>query len=195
MIPRHLLVAAIVLCLALLGMVFYGLHLKREAEQLKPEAPAAKLITPPVAGSTEHIPLYVPDDARGLLLRRDVVTPLTAEPGQRAAEVLRALFAACQEKSSTHPLAPGADVKSVFVINGNTAVIDVNAEFADRHQSGILVEELTLAAMARTLAENIPGITRLRILVEGKQRDTLAGHADLTSFYVLGSNDWAIAER
>jgi len=195
MIARHFIIATIVLCLALLGMVYYGLHLKHEAEQLKPEATASKLITPPVGGNTEHIPIYMPDDARGILHRRDVATPLSTEPDQRAAEVLRALFSAWQDKSSTHPLAAGADVNSVYLVNGNTAVIDLNAEFADRHQSGILVEELTLAAMARTLAENIPGTTRIRILIDGKQRDTLAGHADLTSFYVLGSNDWAIAER
>ncbi|HXZ79988.1 MAG TPA: GerMN domain-containing protein [Terriglobales bacterium] len=195
MIPRHFLIATMVLCLALLGMVYYGLHLKHEAEQLKPEEPTAKPMTPPVGGKPEQISIYVPDDARGILHRRDAATPLSAEADQRAAQVLRALFAAWQDKSSTHPLASGADVNSVYLVNGNTAVIDLNAEFADRHQSGILVEELTLAAMARTLAENIPGTTRIRILIDGKQRDTLAGHADLTGFYVLGSNDWAIAEH
>jgi hypothetical protein len=34
-----------------------------------------------------------------------------------------------------------------------------------------------------TLSANIPGITRAKILVDGKERDTLSGHLDLTNFY------------
>ena len=35
-------------------------------------------------------------------------------------------------------------------------------------------------SLVETLARNVPGILRVSILVEGKTRDTLAGHADLT---------------
>jgi hypothetical protein len=37
--------------------------------------------------------------------------------------------------------------------------------------------------MIETLAANIPGLARVKILVDGKERDTLAGHADLSGFY------------
>jgi hypothetical protein len=33
------------------------------------------------------------------------------------------------------------------------------------------------------LSVNLHGITRVKFLVDGKQRDTLAGHADLSDFY------------
>ena len=46
-----------------------------------------------------------------------------------------------------------------------------------------MVEELTLASMAQTLAANLPGITRVKLLVDGKERETLAGHVDLMGFY------------
>jgi hypothetical protein len=29
----------------------------------------------------------------------------------------------------------------------------------------------------------MPGLTRVKILVDGKEQQTLAGHADLTGFY------------
>jgi hypothetical protein len=38
-----------------------------------------------------------------------------------------------------------------------------------------------------TLAQNLPGIQRVKILVNGKERDTLAGHADLSIFYDVSS--------
>jgi len=59
-------------------------------------------------------------------------------------------------------------------------VIDLNAAFADQHRSGILSEQLTVNSLVETLARNVPGIERVTILVEGKPRDTLAGHADLS---------------
>ena len=63
------------------------------------------------------------------------------------------------------------------------AVIDLNAAFADGHRSGVLVEDLTVASLIHTISANIPGVLRVKILVDGKERETLAGHADLTDFY------------
>jgi len=46
-----------------------------------------------------------------------------------------------------------------------------------------LVEELTVGSLVETLSANLPGITRVKFLVDGKERDTLAGHADLSDVY------------
>ena len=69
-------------------------------------------------------------------------------------------------------------------MGSDTAVVDTNAAFADAHPSGVLAEELTIASMVNTLNANDPQITRVKILVDGKERDTLAGHADLRRFYL-----------
>jgi len=37
--------------------------------------------------------------------------------------------------------------------------------------------------MIHTISANTPGILKVKILVDGKERDTLAGHADLSDFY------------
>jgi len=75
----------------------------------------------------------------------------------------------------------------VYLVGPGLAVVDLNAAFADGHRSGVLVEELTIVSLAQTLSANIPGITQMRILVDGKSRDTLAGHADLSSTYDVAS--------
>jgi spore germination protein GerM len=80
-------------------------------------------------------------------------------------------------------LGVGADIRDVYIVDPGLAVIDLNSAFVDGHRSGVLVEELTLASLVQTLAGNIPGINRVRILVEGKQRTTLAGHVDLSNAY------------
>jgi len=74
-------------------------------------------------------------------------------------------------------------VRDVYLVDPGLAVMDLNAAFADGHRSGVLVEELTVASLVQTLSANIPGILRVRILVDGKPRETLAGHTDLSCFY------------
>jgi hypothetical protein len=182
MISRSLQIAVAVLLVAVFALGFYALRLKRAAEQPQQTADT-RPITPPVAGPTTQVTLFVATDADGALHPRAVAIALPEAPALRAREVLRALLAQYAAKASPHPVAPGADVKDVFLVNGTLAVVDTTAAFADAHRSGILVEELTLASMARTLAENVPGVTRMKVLVEGKERDTLAGHAAINDAY------------
>jgi hypothetical protein len=48
--------------------------------------------------------------------------------------------------------------------------------------------------LIQTLAANIPGILRVKILVDGKDRETLAGHADLSDFYDAGAVSQLVAQ-
>ena len=97
--------------------------------------------------------------------------------------MLRALLRIYQQPGSAHPLAAAADIRSIYLVDPGAAVIDLNAPFADQHRSGILSEQLTINSLVETLAINVPGIQRVNILVEGKKRETLAGHADLTDTF------------
>jgi hypothetical protein len=65
----------------------------------------------------------------------------------------------------------------------------MNGAFADSHRSGVLVEELTVASLIHTITANTPNILRVKILIDGKERDTLAGHADLSCFYEVAAVD------
>ena len=71
----------------------------------------------------------------------------------------------------------------MFLVDPGLVVIDVNSAFVEGQISGVLPEELTIASLVQTLATNMPGLTRVKILVDGKEQETLAGHADLTGFY------------
>ncbi|MGC1961480.1 MAG: GerMN domain-containing protein, partial [Candidatus Sulfotelmatobacter sp.] len=140
-------------------------------------------VGPPVAGATEQVTLFVAYDDTGVLLAQSAHIPLPSVRQQRAEELLRSLLALYLDKASPHPLPPGSDIRSVYLVDPGLAVIDINAAFADGHRSGVLSEELTVASLIETLSANLPGILRVKILVEGKQRDTLAGHADLSGFF------------
>jgi Sporulation and spore germination len=187
MIPRHLLIAVGVMLVAVLMMSIYVWQVRRHVAEMQSATADTWPVAPPVAGPTEPVTLYVAYDDAGVLRARTARIPLPAGRQQRAQELLRALLNIYLDPSTPHHLASGAELRDVYLVDPGLAIMDVNAAFADGHRSGILVEELTLASLIQSLTANVPGITRVRILVDGKPRETLAGHADLADFYDVAS--------
>jgi hypothetical protein len=142
-----------------------------------------------VTGPTEKVVLYVAQDEDGTLRAQPAQIPMPSGRQQRAEELARALISLYLEKNSPHVIGAGSEVRSVFLVDPGVAVIDMNGAFADSHRSGVLVEELTVASLIHTITVNTPNILRVKILIDGKERDTLAGHADLSSFYEVAAVD------
>jgi hypothetical protein len=183
MIPRHLIIGVAVLLMIALGMGLYGWRMRSRVDRAALSDANSQPVAPPVSGATEQVALYVAYDDAGVLRPKPVRIPLPAGRQERASELLRVLLNVYLDKVSPHPLGAGSEIRDVYLVDPGLAVIDLNAAFADNHRSGVLVEELSVVSLVQTLSANIPGITRVKILVDGKERDTLAGHADLSNFY------------
>jgi spore germination protein GerM len=189
MIPRPLQIAVAVLLAAALGLSIYAWHM-RKTVAASPAAPVdTRPLAPPVTGPTEKVVLYVAQDDDGTLRAQPAQIPMPSGRQQRAEELARALISLYLEKNSPHVIGAGTEVRSVFLVDPGVAVIDMNGAFADSHRSGVLVEELTVASLIHTITANTPNILRVKILIDGKQRETLAGHADLSSFYEVAAVD------
>jgi hypothetical protein len=187
MIPRHLYIGVSVLLAAALGMSIYVWHMRGRAAAEPVIATDTRPVVPPAAGPTEEVTLFVAYDDPGILHAQTAHIPLPSVRQQRAEEVLRSLLALYLGKPSPHPLPPGADIRGVYLVDPGLAVIDLNAAFADGHRSGVLAEELTVASLIQTLSANVPGIVKVKILVEGVSRETLAGHADLSEIFEVSA--------
>ena len=187
MTRRILLMFAVLLVIAL-GLTFYALQLKRKVardEQLAAQQQLA--IAPPANGPSTPVPLYVASDDSGTLRKIEMSVVLPAERTERARAILRALLGQYLQSPTPHSIGAGADIRDVYLLRDHTAVVDTNSAFADAHPSGVLAEELTVASIVVTLNANDPQIERVKIMVNGQERETLAGHADLHRFY-LASN-------
>jgi len=183
MIPRHLLIAMSVLLVAALGLSVYAWHMRKSVASTPLTSVDTRPLAPPPTGPMERVVLFVAHDEDGTLRPESSQIPMPSGRQQRSEELLRALLSLYLDKSSPHVLGAGSEIRSVFLVDPGVAVIDVNGAFADSHRSGVLVEELTVASLIHTISANTPGLLKVKILVDGKQRDTLAGHADLTDFY------------
>jgi spore germination protein GerM len=189
MIPRHLQIAMAVLLAAALGLSIYAWHVRKTVAST-PVAPVdTRPLAPPVTGPTEKVVLYVAQDEDGTLRAQQAQIAMPSGRQQRAEELARALISLYLEKNSPHVIGAGTEVRSVFLVDPGVAVIDMNGAFADSHRSGVLVEELTVASLIHTITANTPNILRVKILIDGKERETLAGHADLSSFYEVAAVD------
>ena len=182
MIPRSLIITVALMLVIVIAMGTYLRRMRRQESTLHSVADLQP-VSPPPSGPTETVTLYIADDAAGTLHAQSAQIPLPGGRQQRAEELLRALLRIYQEPGAAHPLAPAADIRSIYLVAPGAAVIDLNTAFADQHRSGILDEQLTVNSLVETLAANVPGVNRVRILVEGNPRETLAGHADLTDFF------------
>ena len=73
---------------------------------------------------------------------------------------------------------PGTTLKGFYLSPEGVAFVDLSAQ-AGRAQPGSLDEIFTVYSSVNTLSENLPAITAVQLLVEGRQVDTLAGHVDV----------------
>lgn len=183
MIPRHFQITIALLLLAIFVSGIIIIRMTHKEEALRQQAVEAAPVAPIVGGKQERIQLLLAYDEDQALRWRPADVFLPADRNLRARETLRSVLAQYLQVPSPHPLGKGADVKDVYFISDDTMIVDTTAQFADGHPSGVLLEELTLASLIETLTANVPGITRVKFLVDGKERETLAGHADLMSFY------------
>jgi hypothetical protein len=185
-IPRHFQIMISLLLVAILMVGIYIIQLRRGEQQISQQnavAPAG----PQSGGVFESIHILVAYDDDQALRWRDAQAFMPEDRSQRAKAVLRAVLEQYLQKPSPHPVGKDAAIKDVYLIGNDTLLVDTSAAFADQHPSGILLEEMTLASLIETLSANVPGITRVKFLVEGKERETLAGHADLMSFYQVSA--------
>lgn len=180
MISRKLQIIIGVLVVAILAMGFYLVHLKRKAEAIA--TPVTQALTAPVNGPAEQLTLYVADDENNALHATEITSALPNDPGERGRLALHTLISRYLQKDSTHPLSQGADVEEVYLLDPASAVVNLNAVFANSHRSGIEVEQLSIFSLVLTLKAQLPQLTRVRFLVDGKPRDTLAGHIDLSNW-------------
>lgn len=177
-----------------LGMGLYVSNMRGHVDRNEAAATSTQPVGPPPSGPTEEATLYVADDNASELQAQATRIPLPSGRQERAEELLRALLGIYMSKSSPHVLGPGSEVRNVYLVDPGLAVVDLNAAFADGHRSGVLVEQLTVASLLGTLSTNIPGITRIKVLVDGKERETLAGHLDLSGFFEEGEVSQMTAE-
>ncbi|MGE3957299.1 MAG: GerMN domain-containing protein [Vicinamibacterales bacterium] len=73
----------------------------------------------------------------------------------------------------------GTTLRAVFVTPDGSAYVDLSADVATAHPGGSINELLTIYTIVQALTVNLPAVTAVQVLVDGREMDTLAGHVDI----------------
>jgi spore germination protein GerM len=104
--------------------------------------------------------------------------PYAASPAEQARRIVeRQLAAAPVGQVSVVPA--GTTLRALFLTSRGEAYVDVSREIVTGHSGGSLHEFLTVYAIVNAITINMPDITAVQLLVDGREVDTLVGHLDL----------------
>ena len=73
----------------------------------------------------------------------------------------------------------GTKLRTIFFTKAGDVYVDLTADVQTNHPGGTTNETLTVYALVSALTSNLPAVTGVQILIEGREVDTLAGHLDL----------------
>ncbi len=173
-------VAGILLIWLLVSMIGGG-----DSESTEPQSASAADTANPAATSTTVDPsrkiaaqiFYVADHGRGLVgLEREV--PFAANAADQAREIVRTQIAA-PESPLVSAIPSGTALRALFLTPRGEAYVDLSSEVSTGHPGGSIAELLTVYAIVHALTANLPAVTSVQILVDGREVDTLAGHVNL----------------
>ena len=179
--PRRAVVVAALALLAIAGgwVLFVALPRWYGPSSSRPEgdAPAA---SGGVAAAERKITAtlyYISPDGMSLVgAQREV--PFGDPIVEQARRILEAQLAEAPAPLAS-AIPQGTTLRAVFVSDRGDAFVDLTGEVTARHRGGSLDELFTIYTIVNALTVNLPAISRVQILVDGKEVDTLAGHVDL----------------
>jgi spore germination protein GerM len=120
---------------------------------------------------------YVSDDGMRLVgVEQDVA--YAEQPVDQAREILMAQIAPVAAPLVS-AVPTGTVLRALFLTENGQAYVDLSRDVATAHPGGSLNELLTIYTIVHALTFNLPAVTSVQLLVDGKEVDTLAGHVDL----------------
>ncbi len=170
---------AVLWALVVLLLLGFGLKLLKDfvlAPEQTTSFPSSR--TPP---RTEKrvIKLYFADEDADALVSEKRSVKLGAGASADATTIVSELMRGPQS-AGLFPTIP-ADTKLLDAYKlGDTLVLDFTRELQSNHPGGSTGELLTVYSIVNTMTENMYGIKRVQILLEGEEIETLTGHMDLT---------------
>jgi spore germination protein GerM len=127
---------------------------------------------------TKLVHLYFSDKDNPFLMAENRVLKGPPEPEFFARSIIEALIRGPQQ-GLARTLPATTAIRAIFVTHQGTCFVDLSSAVAENHPGGIQSELLTIYSIVNSLVLNVPQIKAVKILINGTEAMTLAGHIDL----------------
>ncbi|OPY86582.1 MAG: Sporulation and spore germination [Syntrophus sp. PtaU1.Bin208] len=144
------------------------------------------VIYPPIGGRTDEkaskekqaVTLYFSDANERFLVPEKRFIPKREDPAQQAVEIVKALLEGSKTgKVNTFP--PEVSLKDAKIENNSTISVSFSKNLVQSHPGGSASEMATVYSLTNSLTANIAQIKAVKILIEGREVDSLKGHISL----------------
>ena len=122
------------------------------------------------------VKIFFPGEGPNLLSAEDQKIFKSAELTNRAKQILQKVIDGPVTKGFVASIPKDTKLQEVFVSDDGVAFVDFSSTISTNHHGGIQDEQATIYSVVNSLTYNLPEIQRVKILVGGTEKETLAGH-------------------
>jgi len=174
---RRYLIALILVAVSMVaGIVFYLIF--HQPEEPMPAPEGAKQSGPPAAVNGAVVNLYFADNDRLFLTAESRTVPNTKDPSILGRHIIEALIRGPQ-KGLARTVPEAAALRAIYITENGRAYVDLKDGIMAHHPGGSKSELMTIYSIVNSLVLNVPAIHSVKIIVEGRESMSLAGHIDL----------------
>jgi hypothetical protein len=144
------------------------------------ESSADDQLNPDLPEQTDKFPahLYYADRNNSYLKSEQRVMHRPQDAVEFAKTIVAALIKGPQ-KGLVRTIPAGTELHAVYIDPENVCYVDFSGAVKKNHPGGINSELLTIFSVVNSLILNVSEIDRVKILIDGSETSTLAGHINL----------------
>lgn len=124
--------------------------------------------------------LYFADKESLFLKAENRILSHPQEPAQFGKIIINALIKGPRE-GFMRTIPEHTILRALYITQDGTAYVDLTKTITDEHPGGIESELFTIYSIVNSLILNVSEINTVKILIQGRESETLAGHIDLLS--------------
>jgi spore germination protein GerM len=139
----------------------------------------------PTQSKKSAVHLYFADRDYYYLTSEQRVVTHSGEALDYARSIVEALLKGPQ-KTLVRTIAADTQLRAIYLVPDGVCYVDLSPAVREDHPGGCNSELLTIYSVVNSLILNIPEVKRVKLLIDGNEIQTLAGHIDLV--YPLEAN-------
>jgi spore germination protein GerM len=122
--------------------------------------------------------LYFSDPEDAYLTAEDRVVAQPVDTKTMGGVIVDALIEGPRE-ALTRTIPEGTTLRAFHVLENGTAYVDLSKEIRENHIGGARSELMTVYSLVNSIVLNLTEVDAVKILIDGQEETTLAGHIDL----------------